>query len=224
MREFSEDLLRLFSFVLHPESVDCFENHCLMVSRFSYQRTWQSWVCRITLRSWGLRTSSNGSDQRKEYTPGRNNYGREKNHDGWAFEDTTIMLPEGLKEPLQRVNRQAYNSELREPRIIVPQVSSIVLSTNTFGDFSQCSLFSELIPKEELDLLCEEVDALWDQFVHQPQTARCLYFLLVLGLLCQRIADEYKSAMDHFVSIIKLEVSRSRCCAQEVVHHTYYLS
>lgn len=134
------------------------------------------------------------------------------------------MLPKGLMEPLQRVNKQAYDNELREPRIIVPQVSSIVLSTNTFGDFSQCSLFSELIPKEELDLLCDEIDTLWDQFVHQPQTGRCLYFLLVLGLLCQRIADESKNAMDHFVSIINLEVSRSRCCFQKVVHCTYCLS
>lgn len=89
----------------------------------------------------------------------------------------------------------------------MPQMSSIVLATNDFGDFSRCTIISELLDKQLLHDIGEQARILWQRFVHQPQTARCLVFFLILGLLCQKIAEQYKNAIEVVSSILNLDVS-----------------
>jgi len=42
---------------------------------------------------------------------------------------------------------------------------------------------------------------------HQPQTARCLVFFLLLGKMCEVITVCYEEAMNTLSSILKLDVS-----------------
>ncbi len=42
---------------------------------------------------------------------------------------------------------------------------------------------------------------------HQPQTARCLVFFLLLGKMCDVITVCYEEAIDTLSSILKLDVS-----------------
>jgi len=86
------------------------------------------------------------------------------------------------------------------------EISSIVLSTNPFGDFSKCTIISELINQEEMKAVVNEARKLWQQFVHQPQTGRCLVFLLVLGKLVQKITETYNVAINKLTSILELDV------------------
>ncbi|KAE9372599.1 hypothetical protein N431DRAFT_439681 [Stipitochalara longipes BDJ] len=58
-------------------------------------------------------------------------------------------------------------------------MSSIAISTNAFGDFSKCTIISDLIKDETMQGIVEESQRILQKFIHQPQTGRCLVFLLV---------------------------------------------
>lgn len=122
-------------------------------------------------------------------------------------EDAPIMLPIHLHEPLRKLHKKVHGLEDEAPGNIRLSASSIVLSTNKFGDFSKCSIISEMITEETLQQLEKEVPILWQRFIHQPQTGRCLVFLLLLGRLCQAIALEHQEAVNYLMAIINIEVS-----------------
>jgi hypothetical protein len=115
-------------------------------------------------------------------------------------DDEPIYLPMNLEEVwLPTVNKK-LSFEL--------EVSSIVISTNAFGDFSKCTVISDLIGKSDMKAIVEDAQKLWQKFIHQPQTGRCLVFFLVLGKMCQQITEDYEKAIQELTSILKLDVSQ----------------
>ena len=108
-------------------------------------------------------------------------------------EDDKIQLPEHL------------HKKDRVPRDMELKVSSIGMSTNEFGDFSKCSIVTDLIPPHAIETLGGEAQEIWDAFTHQPQTGRFLVFSLVLQLLCQGMVSRYKDAIDDFVTKTQLD-------------------
>lgn len=95
---------------------------------------------------------------------------------------------------------------LDEKLIFKPKMSSIVISTNAFGDFSKCTVVTELIGDERMGCIVEEARKLSLMFIHQPQTARCLIFLLLLGNICQKITEHYGKAITTLTSVLKSNV------------------
>jgi hypothetical protein len=100
-----------------------------------------------------------------------------------------------------------YRLEDANPQCSRLEISSIVLSTNPFGDFSKCTIISELIDEKEMKDIVEKARILWQKFIHQPQTGRCLVFLLVVGKLCQEVTKTYEEAINKLTSILELDVS-----------------
>lgn len=106
----------------------------------------------------------------------------------------TIRLPDHLSHP----DAKPADMELK--------VSSIGMSTNTFGDFSKCSIVTDLLQDERLiRSLGEQAQQIWDVFTHQPQTGRFVVFSVVLGLLCQRMVADYNDIMKNFLSNTQLQ-------------------
>lgn len=200
-------LLALFSCVIHVDSMDCFINHQSRFPDFSCQKG-NTWVTRITLRSWSKsnitiddyneRKKRAGTSESTTTLPG-----------SIGEEDVQILLPSTLHKSLQSINEAAFTKEKQNPGIVNLIVSSIVLSTNSFGDFSQCTIISELLDQEDVEKRCKSI---WEKFIHQPQTARCLAFLAILGLLCQKMADDYRRAMKYFIQTTKIDVSKREAC------------
>ncbi|KAI0449311.1 hypothetical protein F5B21DRAFT_509283 [Xylaria acuta] len=103
---------------------------------------------------------------------------------------------------------QGVKSALTSSRFCVSLfVSSIVLTTNVFGDFSRCTVISEVNDentKEKEPLVAEISNEIWQVFVHQPRTARCLVFLHVLGMLCPKLCKQYRDTITRFEFIVSL--------------------
>jgi hypothetical protein len=187
----------LLAHVIHPESAACLGNHIIRFCQFSCQRG-ETWVASITLRSW--RVDSNGPQSNDDQSQ--------------AFkDDEPIYLPQKFKQVwgnasqkkkkklgLEKLSLEKLSFEL--------DVSSIVISTNAFGDFSKCTVVSKLVGNDDMMGIVQSARKLWQKFIHQPQTARCLVFFLVLGKICQHITQNYKEAVELLTSILELNVSQ----------------
>jgi hypothetical protein len=150
--------------------------------------------------------SKNG---REEYSAGSG---------GDSDEEMCISLPESLAKALRRLdkdgsrirNQLTPSTENTEEAVLlyraVPKASSIIISTNPFGDFGKCSVISEILTEPTMVHLCEKAKEVWQKFVHQSQTGRCLIFLLFLASTCQAMAIQYEVALGYFVRLIKLDV------------------
>ncbi|KAI8634080.1 hypothetical protein F5Y19DRAFT_487609 [Xylariaceae sp. FL1651] len=188
----TEKLTQMLAFVIHPEAVTCLSNHILHVPRFSYQQG-PSWTTSITVGSWVITDGPSGTLKH-----------------GSVMAKESIQLPKKLREAEAELSQHSSGgSRLWESNFCVSFfVSSIVLSTNAFGDFSKCTIISEANDNEteekrenhiELGELSNEI---WQVFMHQPQTARCLVFLHMLGIHCTRLSKQYSNTIEEFASIV----------------------
>jgi hypothetical protein len=219
VRRLSKHLLQLLLYVIHPESSACLSSHVLCLSRFSCQRG-NTWIARITLRSWipqpdsGKRKTKSGKEKTKGDPGNVPSDSDEDAHislpkvDSDADEDAPISLPVVLSnvDPWQTNNTTGERLQPPKPKPFKLTVSSLVISTNAFGDFSKCTILSETVDDFQLVKLVADSHNLWQKFVHQPQTARCLVFLLALGVMCEKIAEQYTKAIKDFASLLNLDV------------------
>ncbi|KAK3364220.1 hypothetical protein B0T25DRAFT_529601 [Lasiosphaeria hispida] len=103
-----------------------------------------------------------------------------------------------------KLDSAKYREHKSGPKKIVLSLSSIVMSTNPFGDFSRTTIVSRVIPGSKLKCATEKAQDLWRTFVHQPQTARCLVFLLMLEVLVEEIEKQYDGAADYLIDKVNL--------------------
>jgi len=207
----NKDLVRLLIYVLHRGSIDCVANHMFGFSRF-YLNDSSPWVARITVTSWMLQdlephdrgandTGSLPPAKQPEVPQGEEGYRRRK--------EKPIYIPANSKreKALHHLKGIKGGQHKVKRKQVALTVSSIAISTTAFGDFSKTTIISEILPGSKIIRAGEEAQKLWRVFIHQPQTARCLAFLLLLGLLCQEIAQQYNQAADYFADILNLDVS-----------------
>jgi hypothetical protein len=91
---------------------------------------------------------------------------------------------------------ESHRVMLSQKTALLLKVSSITLATNDFGDFSKCLIVSTIYNDHEVQKVAEKAKKLWKTFAHEPQTARCLVFLLLLGALCKQMAKSYGKAAE----------------------------
>ncbi|KAK3290899.1 uncharacterized protein B0H64DRAFT_446714 [Chaetomium fimeti] len=169
-------LLRLLVHILHPEVVECFNNHHLRLSRFQLSsRPEPPVVAHITIRSWSVVW-----DRELSYA---------------TQEEDKIEIPDNLFLEHRRKNNPLQN----KPPLVELRVSSVAISTNRFGDFSRCSLITYQIPCCRLKKLGVMAQEIWDKFTHQPQTGRFLVFCMILGELCESLVSDYQDILDGFI-------------------------
>lgn len=211
-KEMARNQLKLLAYVLHTESMDCLNSHLLRTSEFSCHKG-NRWAARITVRSWkkeyiGPRTSRKSGARGHDVDQSRPNGLDENDPNLLAMEDLPIEMPEFLEDWLRENDFKARDEAYSHA--VELKVSSIILSSNAFGDFTKGTIISQIIPKEDLLTLASHSLKLWQQFTHQPQTARCLVFLMILSFLCRSISRDTRDAVDYFAKPLELEVSCHR--------------
>lgn len=103
--------------------------------------------------------------------------------------------------------KQASRQEKLKEHAFNPQVSSFVLATNSFGDFSMCTIISQLVTSDDLkDVIAPRAEKVWRLLVHQPQTGRCLVFFEVLKVVTRKITLQYREALNTLESVLNLDV------------------
>jgi hypothetical protein len=208
--------------------VDGFTNHVMKVSKFGRPKAKDMVVAHITLRSWSLSSTGPRPEndrvegeviefpphlkgtleralRKKEAKSKDTNQDDGKERDAIAKHDQNS--PAGGKATAPGKGSGKGSSQDTPSRLpsIELRVSSIGISTNQFGDFSKCSVISDLIPQEDLKALGGTMQSIWDSFIHQPQTGRFLLFSVILGLLCEGIAREHRRLRTGFFGKMDLD-------------------
>ncbi|KAI0113423.1 hypothetical protein F4814DRAFT_460539 [Daldinia grandis] len=209
---FEPRLLNLFWHVFHVDSSDCFIGHASALPDFSCQSS-NTWCARITVRGWSISevTEEDQVGRRNSYsTQTKKSKTKHAIKKVYQYDipktrsNESITVPDPLKDLHNLIHENDTDGEQVTPSVVKLSISSIVLSTNKFGDFSQCTIISERPgPKPgDIDKQCR---ALWEKFIHQPQSARCLVFLAILGLLCQQMEGDYRKAMNYFTQTLEID-------------------
>ncbi|KAH7303389.1 hypothetical protein B0I35DRAFT_446717 [Stachybotrys elegans] len=191
--------------MLHPEILDCLENHTMRVSKFALEKK-TSVIAHITIRSWSLEKKSGKRQEKQQKSQQPDPRGQdilEWNAPRFLNDEELIRLPQEL-DKIYRVDKQTGDLK-RDPPNMELKVSSIGMSTNEFGDFSKFTVITDLIPPRELKKLSRTVHDIWNKFVHQPQTGRFLVFSAILACICQEIAAHYHDAVRVFVGEFQLD-------------------
>jgi hypothetical protein len=202
------DLLRLFVYVLHTEMLDCFENHSLRVSKFVMQKR-RSVVTYISLRSWSLEgRECGGTETVNASTKAKKSKHGKRHHVVHSLSsEEFISLPESLRKAFDKNNELDGQDDhcFDEPPCMELKVSSIGISTNSFGDYSKCTVTTDLLEKSDKAELGHTLQKIWDDFVHQPQSGRFVVFAVVLSSICREIARSYDNAIREFVRKFKFD-------------------
>jgi hypothetical protein len=188
-------LLEAFAYMWHAELLDGFEDHFGDVSTFSHTPSLENtWTARITLFHWGI------SPFEERNVPGK----EEKHLANSVFpSEKTFIKPRERRRPLSRhiARLDGGDRETESPKQVhyiskKPESTTIVMTTNALGDFVKCSIVSRIVPEHSLHLFSRDASEVWSMFVNQPQTARCLLFLLLLGVVCEAIAAKFDTIVD----------------------------
>ncbi|GAB1319395.1 hypothetical protein MFIFM68171_09605 [Madurella fahalii] len=177
------DLMEHLIYVLHPEVVTGLNHHVLCLSRFLCQKR-STWVSTITLKAWSVKPtemSFNAGMIPQIESPGVVEFlvqGEFERHKSKVQHENMNMIP------------------LTKTLAIFQRLSTVTMSTNFSGDFSKCTIISNLLEDSHVSETANRIRGLWQQFVHRPQTARCLAFLLILRELSKAIRQEYDRSIE----------------------------
>jgi hypothetical protein len=84
--------------------------------------------------------------------------------------------------------------------------SSLVITGDPSGYFWICSIWSSLTEHESLSLLTQFLPRVLQRFVNQQASGRCLVFLILLGHLSEKLAEEYEAILKRLDTIVELGV------------------
>jgi hypothetical protein len=88
-----------------------------------------------------------------------------------------------------------------------PDATTLVISANQLGDFGICSLVSKLVPETAMTKFAQNAFEIWSMFAARPQTARCLFFIVLLGINCGEIARRYEKIVSVVEDALKFKVN-----------------
>lgn len=184
-------LVKAFIYMWHPPSIDTFDDHFRGSSRFSDAKA-DSWITSITLSFWCLRQEKH-TNAYSIFDEGRDNA---------PFPPEKVALVKKVKSHWwQKQKSKNFNAQEIEEGSC-----SLIISSDNSGDWMACTVISSVLPEFMMAGCIREMTQVLAEFLHQPQTARCLTFLIFLGAMCDSLSKEYETILEELTKAIKLGV------------------
>ncbi|KAK4205403.1 hypothetical protein QBC40DRAFT_302701 [Triangularia verruculosa] len=176
-------LLSGFSYLWQPAAKFRLSDHLSSISRFTESK--QGWITSISISYWALRSYIEVR-RNKRHALGSELHGQ-----------SGIFPPDSIAQfgPASGLLRGTMEE----------QSSSIIFTGTPDGRLWICSVISPTIKDLNLSqLISNHARPALDRFIHQPSTARCLVFLMLLGHLCETLAVEYDKILTRLDGIIEI--------------------
>lgn len=186
-------ILKAFICGWHPDALDTFDDYFGTSSRFSDTRE-AMWTTSITISHWSIRPS----DLSKGY-PSRFHEGRTKGD----FPPPSIANLGSV----DGASKQRKVKNENPIRVIEERSTSLVVTGVSQGFFWLCTIWSPLTKYKHLEVPVNSLSAILQSFIHQQASGRCLVFLILLGHLCERLANEHERMLEQLNTVVDLGVS-----------------
>lgn len=154
------------------------------------------WTTTITISHWSIRPPKLPKDHPERFYEGRSK--------------GPFPPPSIANLPLLDVsNKSGKRTTFKAPKIveIEERSSCLVVTGDSHGFFWVCTIWSSLTKHKALALPINSLPAVLQLFIHQQASGRCLVFLILLGHLCEKLADEYESMLNQLNTVVDLGVS-----------------
>ena len=186
--------MQAFVYMWHPQAIDTFDNYFGTLSTFVDTQEEDFWTTSITLTYWDFESPiyllepKSGPSSKSRYIEPRQR--------GQFPPPNVRML---------RVDDKRSSDSRGAKGSIEERSSAIVITGDSRGNLWTCSIWSSLLDDDQIPV--PMIEELLNLFKHQPSTARSLAYLLILGLLCERLASRIEDALDSLGNYIELGVS-----------------
>lgn len=175
------EVVRAFAYVWHPDALDTFDNYFGTTSQFADTKD-TLWTSSITLSHWKLLESGQLIDKSDRFYEDELGAGRK---DG-EFPPTTVSP---------------------SWRILEERSSSLVITGDVNGYNWICSIWTSLTDTATIKADIDRLPKILHLFIHKQAIGRCLVFLIILGHICGKLADEYNEIVAHLDKVVQLGVS-----------------
>ena len=171
----------------HPDALDTIDNYFGTSSRFTDSRE-SMWVTSITLSHWSLRESNSSAEHLERF---------EENRKKGDFPPNSVARL-GFAGGGIRLMRPTHVMEKRS--------SSLVMTGDPAGNNWICSIWSSLTENKSIGTTIDLLPYVLQRFINQQVSGRCMAFLILLGHLCEKLANEYRNMLAKLDTIIELGV------------------
>jgi hypothetical protein len=177
------EVVSAFAYVWHPDALDTFDNYFGTTSHFVDTRD-TIWTSTITISHWKLLESDRPIDRSDRFYEGGIRSGRK---DG-EFPPKTVSSSWKMLEE---------------------RSSSLVITGDVNGYNWICSIWSSLTNSAAIKTDIDRLPRILHLFIHKQATGRCLIFLIILGHICGKLANEYVKIIEHLDKVVELGVSKA---------------
>jgi hypothetical protein len=189
-------MVKSFVHLWHPDALDPLDTYFRNISRFGETRE-AIWTTNITVSHWIIGNVVNENSP-MEYPddPERFKEGeRRKNAD---FPPLSVLTGGAKKDLKQKGDKKPFIEE---------RCLSLVITGDPFGHYWACSLWSSITNAHRVQACIKSSLPKLQHFIHQPASGRCIFFVIMLGHICETLADKYRDTLDRLDEIVELGVS-----------------
>jgi hypothetical protein len=190
-------LLKAFICGWHPDALDTFDSYFGSSSRFSDTRE-AMWTTTITISHWSIKEAKLPKAQTDRFYEGRIK---------GLFPPDSIAALSLLEAEKGSGKSMSINDKPPKTVEIEERSSSLVVTGDSHGVFWVCTIWSSLTKHKALASHINSLPAILQLFIHQQVSGRCLVFLIILGHLCEKLAEEYENMLDELNKVVDLGVS-----------------
>jgi hypothetical protein len=211
----ARSIIQALAYVLHTEALDALDDHFGNCPQFSNVSK-SNWEAKLTLIYWTLKIRPEDDYPRNHHSghslmfwrkPASSSIGTQPRdaENGLSSAEADDNFDEGRGKSAQFP--PDYLGQKRVPRLqpaqfslakhhIEEKATTICLSTNTLGDLGKCTVISRIISEDDMVEFSRKSVDIWNAFIHQPQTTRCILFLLLVGYTCESLAQKYREILE----------------------------
>jgi hypothetical protein len=180
----------------HPDALDSLDTYFGNISRFGETRE-AMWTTSITISHWKLGNADNKTRAVLSRAD-TDRFKEGKNRKKAGFPPPSVLTGDAKKDS----KRKGDNRTFVEERCI-----SLVLTGDPFGYNWTCSLWSSITNAHQVGNCIKSSLPRLQHFIHQPASGRCVFFIFLLGHICETLADKYKQILNRLDIIVDLGVS-----------------
>lgn len=180
----------------HPRAIDTFDCYFGSFTSFDDSKDGDNWITTITFNHWILEPASYMFRPKSKAAP-KSRYTEPRQRS--EFPPPNVKL---LQQPAQR---KFFNFARNTDDFIEERSTALVITGDLHGNLWTCSIWSCLIDDEALPT--RDIVRLLTVFKHQQSSGRILVFLLILGIICEKLDSQYEESMRSLKSYVELGVS-----------------